>query len=225
MTRGFLVAKREYMDPICNEGVAPIQAWCTEAWERRHELGQMRVAWRNARDTMVGCKRPWSRVRGPAAAAWASLSRLGWRFVAPFVMQSDLGVEYNVLQVSPKRMLRRLKEVASRWGWKKVFVGKGYGDEEAASMAARVHGEWHRTALHGMHDATPEERGAARAVMDGSAWTEPRCCQAGYIEFPLCKWCQLAVGTTKHRLFQRQTGGSGRKKFGEGTEGTGGRGG
>ena len=124
--------------------------------------------------------------------------------MAPFVMQSDLGVEYNVLQVSPKRMLRRLKEAASRWGWKKVFVGKGYGDEEAASMAARVHGEWHRTALHGMHDATPEERGAARAVMDGSAWTEARCCQAGYIEFPLCKWCQLAVGTMKHRLFKCQ---------------------
>ena len=202
LTRGFLVAKKQFMDPICREGVAPIHAWCAEAWQRRERQGPMKTAWRYAERAVTDAARPWSRVRGPASAAWVSLSRIGWTFISPFVMRSDVGVEYDILHESPKRMLRRLKEACVRWGWRKVLKGKGWSEEEAADGAARVYTGWHRTALFGKHNASAEERGAARAVMDGSAWTEARCCQAGYLQFPICKWCQAAVGSMKHRLFQ-----------------------
>ena len=44
LTKGFLVAKKRFMDPICQEGIAPIYAWCMEAWRRRDALGSMKVA-------------------------------------------------------------------------------------------------------------------------------------------------------------------------------------
>ena len=31
LTRGFLIAAKPYMDPICHEGIVPIYAWCQEA--------------------------------------------------------------------------------------------------------------------------------------------------------------------------------------------------
>ena len=69
LTRGFLVAKKQFMDPICREGVAPIHAWCAEAWQRRERQGPMKTAWRYAERAVTGAARPWSRVRGPASAA------------------------------------------------------------------------------------------------------------------------------------------------------------
>ena len=201
LTRGFRIAKREHMDPICHEGIAPIHAWGMEAWLRKGDLTQMKVAWRYARDSLKGARRPWSRVRGPASAAWASLERIGWKFTSPFTMKSDRGIIYDVREVSPKRLLRRLKEAGTRWGWRRVFEGKGYGRDEAEAMAARVQPSWHRHVLYGKHDTPAEERGAVRAILDQSAWTEARCCEAGYLQFPICTWCQSTVGNMKHRLY------------------------
>ena len=87
------------------------------------------------------------------------------------------------------------------WGWKRAFESRGYERQEAAEMATSVYDDWHRKDLHGKHNIQADERGAIRAVLDLSAWTEARCCEAGYPQFPICKWCQGAVGNMRHRLF------------------------
>ena len=62
-------------------------------------------------------------------------------------------------------------------------MGKGYGEEDANVLVARVCTEWHRTALFGKHEATAEERGATRATMDGSIWTEAR-----FVKLVICSF-------------------------------------
>ena len=80
-------------------------------------------------------------------------------------------------------------------------MGKGMSEEKAREEAGKVRVQWYRTALYGKHNASAEERGALRAVLDDSAWTEARCCAAGYVEFPTCNWCQQGIGNRKHRLY------------------------
>ena len=138
----------------------------------------MKAAWRYARDTMRECSRPWAKVKGPASASWASLTRIGWEFIGPFAMRSDEGVEYEILHISPTRVLRRLREAGVRWGWRKVFRSKGVGEAEASELAKKVRTARHRKALFGKHDAGTQERGALRAVMDNSVCTEARCCNS-----------------------------------------------
>ena len=103
LTVGFLLAKKGGQDPMHTVGIAPIYAWAMETWRRRESLTVLKVAWRGVREKMRAAKRMWAVVRGPAAAAWASLQRLGWKFVSPFTVLSDIGREYNLLEISPKR--------------------------------------------------------------------------------------------------------------------------
>ena len=32
-------------------------------------------------------------------------------------------------------------------------------------------------------------------------WTEARCCEAGYLEFPTCQWCHQAIGNRQDHLY------------------------
>ena len=201
LTVGFLLEKKGGRDPMHSVGIAPIYAWALEAWRRRGNLSTMKVAWRGVRERMATAKRLWAAVRGPAAATWASLHRLGWKFVSPFTVVSDVGKEYDLLEISPKRLKRRLHEGVDRWGWRKVLREFGYGEEEAGLLAARVRKEWAVDLLHKHGDLSPQEKGALRRVLEGSVWTEERCWEEGYLEYPLCKVCLAGVGNTQHRAY------------------------
>ena len=61
--------------------------------------------------------------------------------------------------------------------------------------------EWAKKHLYGKSGMSITEKGARRAAMDGSAWTEEKCCAEGYMEFPLCKLCLAGIGNTRHRLY------------------------
>ena len=132
----------------------------------------------------------------------ASLQRLGGRSLSPFAIKSDVGVEYNILNISPKRLKRRLHEGVDRWGWRHVLEKVGGGEEKVVALAPRVRSEWARGILHKKGSLTAQERGALRTVMDGSVWTEEKCWEEGYMTFPLCKGCLAGVGNTKHRAFE-----------------------
>ena len=201
LTVGFLWEKKGGRDPMHSVGIAPIYAWALEAWRRRGNLSTMKVAWRGVRERMATAKRLWAAVRGPAAATWASLHRLGWKFVSPFTVVSDVGKEYDLLEISPKRLKRRLHEGVDRWGWRKVLREFGYGEEEVGLLAARVRKEWAVDLLHKHGDLSPQEKGALRRVLEGSVWTEERCWEEGYLEYPLCKVCLAGVGNTQHRAY------------------------
>ena len=75
-------------------------------------------------------------------------------------------------------------------------VWGGAGLEETS-----IYSDWRRAALFGKHGASAEERGATRAVTDGSCWTEARSCEAGYLDLPLCLWRHAAIGNMRHRLY------------------------
>ena len=61
----------------------------------------------------------------------------------------------------------------------------GVDKEEKEELLSRIRGEWIREALYGKGGASVEERGALRALIEVSIWTEARCCEEGYIKFPL----------------------------------------
>ena len=201
LTAGFLLAGKGGQDPMHTVGIAPIYAWAMEAWRRRNSLSVMRVAWRGVSEKIREAKKMWAVVRGPAAATWASLQRLGWKFTTPFSVKSDIGIDYDILKISPKRFKRRLHEGVDRWGWRKVLEQTGVAGEEVGEMAARVRTEWAREVLHKHGGSTAQEKGALRSVMDGSVWTEEKCWEEGYLDFPLCKRCLAGIGTTQHRAY------------------------
>ena len=123
----------------------------------------MRVAWRGAAERMHGVKRSWAVVRGPASAAWASLPRIGWKFVKPFTVESDIGTRCELMHISPKRFLRRLHEGVDRWAWKRALGQMGVEEENKeaeeieATRAEEVNGVVRVTVESGATKACGQE--------------------------------------------------------------------
>eukprot|EP00959_Pyramimonas_sp_CCMP1952_P287659 6015807-Pyramimonas_sp.AAC.1 len=50
----------------------------------------------------------WTLARGPIAATWLTLLRLGWDMVSSTIVRSDLGAHYNLLQICPADLRHHL---------------------------------------------------------------------------------------------------------------------
>ena len=82
-------------------GIAAAVTWAREVWLRRDDISSMRLAWQYARGEMAIAKRQWARVRGPATATWATLTRIGWTFSSPAKFITDEGIVLDLLDFSP----------------------------------------------------------------------------------------------------------------------------
>ena len=180
-------------------GIAPVVAWCKEAWRREGQRGPMRLAWQHAAKVMQSAKRPWSLATGPATSTWASLCRLGWAFPQPFVFEDGKGTRYDVLDSSPVKLRKLLIKAARDWTTQAGLRSAGL--TEAVKETDRIEWDWVRKVLHGRHGGTAEERGGVRATIDGSVWTESRLWMAGYRDQQTCA-CGHEVGNTPHRILR-----------------------
>ena len=114
------------------------------------------MAWQYARSTMSSARRPWARVRGPAAATWATLTRLGWKFNSAVEFVTEEGEVMNLLDNSPIKVRKRLEEAADRWCISKGLKSLGCNGEE---MVDKVEWEWAKEARHRMPLSRQEKDG------------------------------------------------------------------
>ncbi len=197
LTIGFLLHRRKFLDPIFAGGIAPIAEWSKQAWLRgeRGTLGTMRLAWARGVAAVGNARLYWRRVNGPAAAMAASLKRIGWTSTSPFILHSDVGVKYDLLEYSPLRLLRRLREACVRWQCRQLT------SVDLRSAGTDLDWQVVRSLLHDKRsplDATA--RGALRSLIDGSAWDAFRCWQAGYLESSSCS-CGEPIGNHHHLIW------------------------
>ena len=116
-------------------------------------------------------------------------------FISAVEFGTDDGEVINLLNYSPVKVKKRLQEVAEKWCIRKGLKACGCTDEEVVN---KVELKWAEEALHRM-PLSKEERGGLRATTDGSAWTEARMFEAGYLLSGECP-CHDDIGSTPHRL-------------------------
>ncbi len=198
LTLGFIAHRVKHLDPICSLGIEPIVHWAKQVWMRAGgRLGIMKLGWRYASRKLAAAKQAWRVVSGPASATIASCTRLGWEMVSAVEVVSDIGVSFNLLEYSPLRLKRRLLEACERWQFRQVAAGLGM-EESAVQL------DWEalRFLLHGRRSPLDLiARGALRALVDGSAWDNVRCYQAGYLESPECALCGHPVADHHHHIW------------------------
>ena len=103
-------------DPAVDICVAPIVTWLRALWEAWIPRGIMARSMQEAIAKQDG----WAFVVGLAKATVASLTRIGWSLVKPFVWKSPRGQEINIDAFSPKNLETIFKRDAIDWTWKQV---------------------------------------------------------------------------------------------------------
>ena len=58
---------------------------------------------------LLASSKPWSLVKGPLAATFLSLSRVGWHMQSPFNFVGHEGFAFSIFQVSPRMFNDRVK--------------------------------------------------------------------------------------------------------------------
>ncbi len=199
LTIGFLIHRRQHMDPICDIGIAPIVEWSKQVWWRRaaSSMGILKLAFRYAARRIDSVKDVWRVVNGPGTATIASLARLGWTMPRHDLMISDLQERYDLLRYSPLRLRRRLLEACVRWQCAQTTSA------DLKSIGVELDWAHLRQQLHGKSSKLSTlERGALRSLVDGSAWDAVRRWQCGYAESPACRRCGDPWGSRPHCVWR-----------------------
>ena len=100
-------------DPAIDVCVAPIASFLCALWDDwvpRFILA--RSLHQAVQETIC-----WNKVQGPARATIASLQRIGWSLLSPFVWQPPRGQAINIDHVAPRDLTRLLKIDALNWTW------------------------------------------------------------------------------------------------------------
>ena len=92
------------IDPGIEANVAPVRAFVAAAWEHwvpRHIMARAFAHVKGLVDRKLNAgETPWPIVRGPAAAAYATLRRIAWTAERPFHWASRSGFPFSVLEAS-----------------------------------------------------------------------------------------------------------------------------
>ena len=107
------------------------------------------------------------------------------------------GEVINLLNLSPIKVKKRLMEAAGRWCISKGLSSLGC---DSLELVERVEWSWASKALHSIR-LSSQESGGLRATIDGSAWTEARMYEAGYLLTDECQ-CMADTGDTPHRVLR-----------------------
>ena len=89
------------LDPAFDAHVLPLSYWATAWWQRWRPAGALSEALKKAQRKLSGPNRTmWARVTGPTTAVVATARRLGWAFITPSKIKTDL-VRILDLQLDP----------------------------------------------------------------------------------------------------------------------------
>ena len=101
-------------DPIFDATTSILCRLHCSIWDGRVPLSDVRHAWAEL-VPRVQAGLTWAGVRGPIAAAFFTLRRIGWDFASPHHWRDDQGVIYDLLQVAPADMKGFLEAGIMRW--------------------------------------------------------------------------------------------------------------
>ena len=184
-------------DPLWRQGLGPILTWTSLCWKAANHgtfqktidiprLGQL------AGPIIEKLPLTWSGVRGPLGAASRSLSRIGWRFLEPFVLLSDKGIRFSLVDTSPAMLTYHM--IVS---WNRA---RGRSAATSAGLAG------HQLDATQLRAALRPRSGVGyfvllRAYATQSIWTKARLHAIGYDVDSTCPHCGAAEESLYHRLF------------------------
>ena len=99
-------------DPVYDVTMAPFVKYCAcvFVWDGRVPLASLQRAGQQLENQRFTSKPTWHGLRGPMAAAWASLLRVGWTMRPGLALVLDTGVLVELLQTPPKEVVQLLRE-------------------------------------------------------------------------------------------------------------------
>ena len=130
-------------------------------------------------------------MRGPLGAACGSLAKVGWRFVQPFVLESDVGTRFALTDVPPAMLSYHLQVSWSRMRGRAAAPSAGVSGQLEASQVQKV--------LKG--GASVGYPAVLKAFVTQGLWSHLRLHNVGY-DVPLgCPLCGASSDSLHHRLF------------------------
>ena len=181
-------------DPAYAAHVGPIFEWAQAVWEQWIPLPALMRLVASSKLRLDRAVRPWSVVRGPAAAVVATATRLGWTVHDARRFTTDTGRELDLAIDPPVVVARECEAAVRRWRWRSVEqdfpsldsggAGRGafFGPVMALLRPKSESPEW-----------TSDLRGALRSAVLGRQWPQSRCFAAGYADHNRCCLCVEAA--------------------------------
>ena len=191
-----------YGDPVAPLAVAASSRYAQEVWNAgadRHgrgmslpELGQV---WRAVQPLMPELR--WPFARGPMAICMLELKRVGWSMKDPYTFVDEHGLEYSLIERSPRLVMQDFQAAHHRMLARQVASKSGYQGLEGLRVAPEVMQKVLRSKR-----LSPLEKGSLRCWLAGGLWTQQRLIQAGYLVDNKRQLCEAEVDTPYHRIFR-----------------------
>ena len=186
------------LDPAYSASTDPIGHWAEAIWHEWIPRGILVKSFAKARRDVLQAKRPWSVVRGPAAAMYASALRIGWQTPDGITFTTDEGEEIDIT-LDPPIAVRRLVERSVRnWRWREVAFGAphlqsdGHSGEAAVDPLRKLLAPSAKRIGWGV-----EQQSALRSAATNAQWPQSRLHKANLVEHPYCVLCK-EFGTGNH---------------------------
>ena len=196
-------------DPLMDFTLKPIHKWARAAWDDDSCKTRMTRVWRRALSRGAN-KNPWKCIRGPGSALWATLSRLGWKWPAPFTFLTANGSRLDLVKTAPCTVREEAKsdlETQELRKWAAARKLPGIQSPWLEPIRAELQKQ------RRMKNAG-QRCGAIQAFVGGDFGTQEKLWIRGQSEKKLCqhKDCGTEVGTQHHRFWRCRGSTEERKK-------------
>eukprot|EP00959_Pyramimonas_sp_CCMP1952_P346137 7249750-Pyramimonas_sp.AAC.1 len=116
---GLLMQPNAKYDPVFKATTDVLFLFATWIWEARAPLNELQVAWQHMHDQMSRAE-IWAKVKGPLAAVWMSLRRIGWSMTSAHEIVTDSSTFFSLLQVAPRDFRDLPEQGIHRWQLRKT---------------------------------------------------------------------------------------------------------
>eukprot|EP00959_Pyramimonas_sp_CCMP1952_P270000 5644795-Pyramimonas_sp.AAC.1 len=190
-----------YLSTQCDEKFGPIfdcttilvKRYCGFIWGNRVSIADLHHALEDFRARLQAATRPtWKIARGPIAAVFLALQRIGWSMLSPIFLQDDVGQKNNLLQTAPRDLERRLCDSICRWQMLRIreHLPERTGDEKV----------WRRAMRAAVLRVPPgPQRGALRRLWTGGLLCPDKAVDLGISDSRECHYCGAPHGSLSHQ--------------------------
>ena len=195
-------------DPTARAATAPIAQWARMAWKAHLQqagdvtLEDLAEAWTETcdeRQTLISLEgiRQWQLARGPIAAMYLSLDRIGWHTDDGINLIDDMGISRSIVDTPPSLWRIHLDNAVQRLHERALGTRTGFtclrGRRVCVEVVKRVAKSARIPSLGQCH---------LMAAACNSVWTKVRARLSGYVlEDTLCAMCGTEQDTLHHRLW------------------------
>ena len=186
-----LLQVRGDFDPIFAATVPLVLRLATWVWEGKGSLAQLQASWVQLEKCAGQGGLTWATAKGPLAATWLSLVRIGWGMASAWVLRSDSGELLSMLHVPPRDIKDSLAEGIQRWQCRRLVahLPESQG-EQLWPRAVRAIAAKKRPAA---------EKGALQALWAGGHYTSVWRCAHHFMDTEECQACGAPRDTLRHR--------------------------